>query len=279
MFIFQKHAVARKELNTPQKVRKITMRREHIVRFLKAVLVLVFFLFSASAWALTVDDITYMTEDYPPFNMAGTDGVATGAAVDVMTGIFERMGSSKTAKDIQVLPWARGYREVQNTPNTCLFLMTLTDERKPMFKWVGPVAPTKVSVLALKSKGLKITSASDLADLKAGVVRDDIGDTLAQKAGVKHIERVPSNDQNVKKMNEGRIDIWVFEESVAKWQIEKFGFNVDDYESVWVLSESDLYYAFHKDVDDALIEAMQKVLDAMKADGSYEAIMKKYNVQ
>ncbi len=249
------------------------------MKLLKVVLVLIFCVFSASAWALTVDDISYMTEEYPPFNMSGADGVATGAAVDTLTAIFERMGSSKTAKDIQVLPWARGYREVQNTPNTCLFLMTLTDERKPMFKWVGPVVVNTFDAIALKSKGLKIASAEELVGLKAGVIRDDVGDALAQKAGIKQIERVPSNDQNIKKLNEGRIDIWVFGESSAKIQLKEMGMNPDDYESVWRLSESGLYFAFHKDVDDALIASMQKVLDEMKADGTYEAIMKKYNVQ
>ena len=249
------------------------------MKLLKIALVLVFCLCSGSAWALTVDDITYMTEDYPPFNMAGADGVATGAAVDTLTTIFERMGAAKTAKDIQVLPWARGYREVQSTPNTCLFLMTLTDERKPLFKWVGPVVVNTFDAIALKSKGMKIASAEELVNLKAGVIRDDVGDALAQKAGIKQIERVPSNDQNIKKLNEGRIDIWVFGESSAKLQVKEMGLNPDDYESVWRMSESGLYFAFHKDVDDALIESMQKVLDEMKADGAHEAIMKKYNVQ
>jgi polar amino acid transport system substrate-binding protein len=141
-----------------------------------------------------------------------------------------------------------------------------------------PVAPTKIGVGALKSKGLKIASVNDLVNLKAGVIREDIGDALAQQAGIKHIERVPTNEQNIKKIREGRIDIWVFEESVAKWQIKGFGFNPDDFESVWRLSESDLYFAFHKDTDEALIAAMQKVLDEMKADGAYDAIMKKYDI-
>lgn len=250
-----------------------------MMKCLKAMLVLVFCLVSAGAWAVTADDIVYMTEEYPPFNMAGPDGGATGASVEVMAGIFERMGASKTVKDIQVLPWARGYKEVQEKPNTCLFLMTMSDERKPMFKWVGPVAPTKIGVMALKSKGLKIASVNDLVNLKAGVIREDIGDTLAQQAGIKHIERVPTNEQNIKKISEGRIDIWAFEESVAKWQTKGFGFNPDDFESVWTLSESDLYFAFNKDTDDALIAAMQKVLDEMKADGAYDAIMKKYAIK
>ena len=42
------------------------------------------------------------------------------------------------------------------------------------------------------------------------------------------------------------------------------------------MSESSLYYAFHKDTDPALLEAMQKVLDEMKEDGSYQELVSKY---
>ena len=250
------------------------------MKLLKVILVLIFCLFSANAWALTVDDFSYMTEDYPPFNMSGADGVATGAVRrGTLVGHFRKNGFVENGEGHPSAPLGARIPEVQNTPNTCLFLMTLTDERKPMFKWVGPVVVNTFDAIALKSKGLKIASAEELVGLKAGVIRDDVGDALAQKAGIKQIERVPSNDQNIKKLNEGRIDIWVFGESSAKIQLKEMGMNPDDYESVWRLSESGLYFAFHKDVDDALIASMQKVLDEMKADGTYEAIMKKYNVQ
>ncbi|MFA7621682.1 MAG: transporter substrate-binding domain-containing protein [Aminobacteriaceae bacterium] len=245
---------------------------------MKAVLVAVFCLAATGAWALTVDDITYMTEDYPPMNMTGEDGVPTGLAVDVLAEIFTRMGSSKTAKDIQVLPWARSYNEVQNTPNTCLFSMTVTEERLPLFKWVGPVFVLSFDAVALKSKGIKVSSVEELANLKAGVIRDDQGDTLAKEAGIKEIERVPSNDQNIKKLNEGRIDVWIYSFGSARTLLEEMGFNPDDYESAWNLSKSDVSFAFHKDVDDELIAEMQKTLDEIKADGTYDEIMKKYGL-
>lgn len=231
---------------------------------------------AGSVFAVGVDDIRFMTEELPPYNMKGDDGLATGIAVDVLAEMFKRVGSSKTAKDVEVLPWARGYKEVQSTPNTCLFSMTYTDERKPMFKWVGPMAASRTAVVALRSKGIKVDSEADLADLSAGVIKEDIGDILARKAGMTKVQIAANNLQNIKKLNSGRIDVWVYEESVAQWQLKDMGFDPADYETVFALSQSHLYYAFHKDTDQALIDQLQKVLDEMKADGSYQAILDRY---
>jgi len=241
-----------------------------------AVLLGCFFLLVTGAFAGGIEDIRFMTEEYPPFNMSNADGEATGIAVDVLVGMFEKVGVSKTAKDIDVLPWARGYKMVQEKPNTALFSMTHTEERNPLFAWVGPVAPTRIAAFALKSKGLKIDSPEDMQDLMAAVIRDDVGDSLAQGLGIKNIDRAATNDQNIKKLDAGRVDIWIYEESVAQWQIKDFGFNPEDYEVVYVLSSAELDYAFHKDTDPAIIEQLQKALDEMKADGSYQAILDKY---
>ena len=89
---------------------------------------------------------------------------------------------------------------------------------------------------------------------------------------------MPSNDQNIKKLNEDRIDVWIYSIGSAKTLLEEMGFNPDDYESVWNLSKSEVSFAFHKDVDDELIAAMQKTLDEIKADGTYDEIMKKYGL-
>ncbi len=241
-----------------------------------AVLLGCFFFLVTGAFAGGIEGIRFMTEEYPPFNMSNADGLATGIAVDVLVGMFERLGVSKTAADVEVLPWARGYKEVQEKPNTALFCMTHTQERDPLFTWVGPVAPTRISAFALKSRGLTINSPEEMQDLAAAVIRDDVGDALAQGAGIKNIDRAATNDQNIKKLNAGRVDIWIYEESVAQWQIKDFGFNPEDYEVVYVLSSAELDYAFHKDTDTALIEQLQKTLDDMKTDGSYQAILDQY---
>lgn len=231
---------------------------------------------AGSVFAVTVDDVRFMTEELPPFNMKGDDGVASGVAVDVLTEMFQRVGSSKTAKDVEVLPWARGLNDVQTTPNTCLFSMGRTQDREPMFKWVGPVLSIKTSVFALKSKGLKINSNADLLELTAGVIKDDIGDSLAQKAGMTKIDSTSNNLQNVKKLNSGRIDVWIYQDIVAQWQLKGMGFDPNDYEALYTLEESPIYYAFNKETDQALIDQLQKALDDLKADGTHQSLVDKY---
>ena len=62
--------------------------------------------------AQTINDFRLMTEEYPPYNFT-ENGVVKGICVDVLAEVLKDMGSSKTAKDIEVLPWARGYSIVQ----------------------------------------------------------------------------------------------------------------------------------------------------------------------
>ena len=226
--------------------------------------------------AQTVDSIQFMTENYPPYNWENDKGQVEGIAVDLLHKMFQITESSQTVKDIKVLPWARGYKLVQTKPDTCLFSMTHTAERDPLFDWVGPIISTRISVFALKSKGLKINTVDDLKKLRAGVIRDDVGDSLAQQAGLQKIDRVNSNDQNIKKLKADRIDIWIYDESVAKWQLKSAGYPSDEFEVVYVLQEGDLSYAFHKGTDQAVLAKLQAALDQLKADGSYEAVCNKY---
>lgn len=236
------------------------------------------FCFITIAGASPVDNMKFFTEDYPPFNMMGADGKLTGVGVETLVEIFKRCESKHTLDDIKLVPWARGYKDLQEDPTVCLFSMGQTEERLPNFKWVGPFFVNTFDAFALKSRGIKVNSKEDLVNLKAGVIRDDIGENLAKAANIKHIESTATTESNVKKLQEGRIDIWVFSQNGLKLQLDKMKLNVDDFEKVWQLSESRLFYAFNKDADDAVISAMQKALDEMKADGTHAAILAKYDM-
>jgi len=188
-----------------------------------------------------------ITEDYPPFNFE-QDGQVTGISVDLLAAILAEAGSTQTIDEVRLMPWARGYSIVQEQPNTMLFATTRSQEREEMFQWVGPIADTKIVLLAKKGQ----IQFSDLDELKAyriGTVRDDIGEQLLVQAGfnIDDLDRGNNPSSNVKKLAIHRIDIFAYEESVAKWKLKEIGESPEDYEVLYVLSQSQLYYALHKE--------------------------------
>jgi polar amino acid transport system substrate-binding protein len=231
-------------------------------------------------FAQSVDDIVFMTENYPPFNFE-KDGKLQGIATDLMVLILKKLDSKQTLEDFRLLPWARGYRLTLNQKNTCLFATTRTLEREKLFKWVGPITATSIGLIARKERKVKIQSLADLRDYRVGVVRSDIGEQLLVNAGVplQDLDRVGGTDvtlTSITKLNKGRIDVWSYETNVAKWEIKAKGFRVEEYETVYVLKEGELYFAFNKDTPDSVIEKLQAALDSVVADGEYQKILDRY---
>lgn len=160
-----------------------------------------------------------------------------------------------------------GYGLAQDKENTVLFSTTRTEARENLFKWVGPITPTRVSVVAKKDRNIKISSFDDFAAYKIGAVREDIGELLLKRNGVStdKIQKINSSKIAARMLVANRIDMWAYEESVAYWNLKDEGQNLGDFEVVFVLEESDLYFAIQKDTDDTLVSRLQSALDSVRA--------------
>ena len=167
--------------------------------------------------------------------------------------------------------------------DTCLFSTTRTPERENLFKWVGPISPTTISILARKEKKIKINSIDDIKKYRVGVTIDDIGEQLLVTAGMKltELERMGGVDvivNSIKKLDKDRIDLFAYEENAVKWEIKTKDFNSAEYEVVYTLKEGEVYYVFHKETSDSIIETLQNALDELKSDGEYQKVLDKYPV-
>ncbi len=245
---------------------------------------LLVFSFCSSAPAASVAGLTLMTEEYPPFNF-DNQGKLEGIAVDLLEAMLAKVGSPRGRGDFQLLPWSKGYDAVLNKPGSVLFSTTRTEHRENLFKWVGPLAPARVGVMGLKASGIQVNTLADLASYKVGAIREDIGEQLLLEGGMAKdaIDSSSTIEANIKKLKKGRIDLWAYDETVAKWSIKNDGYNPDEFETVYILKEAELYYAFHKSTPDAVINELQKALDELKkapaAGGAspYEKIVARYS--
>jgi polar amino acid transport system substrate-binding protein len=234
-------------------------------------------LVATPAAAQSPADIRLMTEEYPPFNF-DDGGMLKGMSVDLILKVYEKAGFTITKGSIRLMPWARGYATVQKEANTCLFAMTRTAEREPLFKWVGPIAPTKIGVIAKKERNIRVASAAELSKYRVGVVRDDVGEQLLAKAGIDtaKMDRSSNLDAMLKKLAKGRVDVIAYEGNVTAWELKSLGFNAADYETIHVLKEGEVFYAFHRSTPDSVISTLQKALDSLRDDGTQERIVNAY---
>lgn len=233
-----------------------------------------------SAHSQSVDDLTFITEDYPPFNFE-RDGKRQGIAVDLLVEMLAQAGSKKTRADIKVWPWARGYETAQKEKNTVLFSTTRTDAREHLFKWVGPIMPSRIVLVARKNAGIRLASAADVnkRNLKVGVVREDIGGQLLARSGVDKDRMVLANSglSVAKMLQANRIDLWAYGAPVIMWNLKELGYPTNDYEEVLTLTESQHYYfAVNKNTDDAVVVRLQAALEQVKASGKFSEIVTRY---
>ncbi len=233
--------------------------------------------------ASELDSLSYVTELYPPYNFK-VDGQLTGIAVDMLLDVFKNSQAKLDRKDIQVMPWGRAYQCAVKGPNVVLFSTTRTSHREPLFQWVGPITETRVVLIARKSRNIQLSSLAQLKDLHIGVIRDDIGEQMVLSQGVdpNRIKRVGKASSLAKMLDKGRIDLWAYEENAANWFIRQQGFNHQDFESVYTLHDSQLYFTFSKDVPASVIAEVQQGIDRIKLEKNhlgqtrYQEILQNY---
>lgn len=220
-----------------------------------------------------VDELIYMTEDYPPWNFE-QDGEIRGISPDLLRLIWKKMGYPE--QSIELLPWSRGYRLALKNRNHVLMSMTRTAEREPLFKWVGPISTSKYVLIKLSKNKISVNSLEDAKKYRIGTIREDATEQILESSGFNKemISSVSKIKQAVRMLQAGNIDLLAHEQRSFESVLEKENYSPAEFESVVLLSEEKDHYAFHKDTPDALIQRFQVALDSLEQE--HKAILDYY---
>ncbi|MET1076915.1 MAG: transporter substrate-binding domain-containing protein [Pseudomonas sp.] len=212
--------------------------------------------------------VVLQTENFPPFNMAKDDKNFAreeniqGISTTTVREMFKRAGIpyNMTLR----FPWDRIYKQTLEQPNHGLFSTSLTDERKPMFKWVGPIAQYESVLLAAPGKSFAISSLEQAKDYKVGAYKSSAVSQRIEGAGLTPINSL-RDQENIRKLVTGKIDLWATSDPVWRYYAKQEG--VTGLETVLSFHTSKLYLALNKDTPDEVVERLQKALDEMTAEG------------
>lgn len=238
-----------------------------------------FFLLLLVCWpigtrAQSAQDLIYITEPYYPYNYKA-DGQIKGLSVDVLRLVWRQLGIPP--QPITIMPWARGYKLTQVQPGTVLFSMARTPEREELFRWVGPIHTVRFVLKGKKSKNYQVKSMADLHGMAIGTLADDVGDVLlGSLADHARIEPVADTAFSLKMLEYDRIDLMAYEEKSFDQLAQASGLDPNQYETVFVLKETGVYYALNSQTSQELVDRMQQALNVVRASPGYEQILTHY---
>ena len=212
---------------------------------------------------------------FPPYEMVKDDGSFEGIDVEVAGAIAEKLGLELVVDD---MGFDAALLAAQNGQSDIVMAgVTVTDERKAVMDFSDSYA-TGVQVVIVK-EGSAIQSIDDLASAgMIGCQKATTGYIYASDTpdnggyGEDHVTAYETGALAVEALKNGQIDAVIIDNEPAKAFVEANpGLKILDGE--WV---SEDYAIGLKKGNTQLLEAINKAMAELKADGTFQAIVDKY---
>lgn len=217
-------------------------------------------------------DIHVVTANLPPFSIADHPD-KPGFVVELAEAALKRAG---IAYHLEFLPWTRAQAAAKTDPDTIILGISRTPEREPDYKWVTEVLKPKVLFVSVKPA----LPVNDLATAKGlGHITVRAGtpfETLLAQEKLTNVESVQSEDINAKKLQAQRADSWLTFDLRASYVWSEIGGDPAQLIFGKPLSEEQLDIAASKATSDDVTGKLAAAILAMRTDGSYAALYKKY---
>lgn len=212
---------------------------------------------------LAAETLHFVTENYPPFNFEDPrTREAAGVSSDLLREAIKRAG---VVANFEVMPWKRAYALALTEKDTCVYSTTLSDDRKPLFKWVGPLVANNMVLFALPDSKIAIASLEDAKPYVIGVYQGDAIEAYLQPRGFK-LESAATDSLNVRKLQVGRIDLWASSSLLAPRLARAAG--LEGLKPLLTFQKTVLALACNRGVDDKVIDALNAALESMLEDGT-----------
>ncbi|WDE12852.1 substrate-binding periplasmic protein [Thalassomonas haliotis] len=232
-------------------------------------------LFTQVSFSEPFKNLYYTTENYPPFNYLEQDKL-TGISIEILNQVWQELGVPR--QNIDVLPWARAFYELQQNNHQVLFAVTKTQKREPMFKWACPISTVQVALVTLKSRNIMINDLRELEQYHIGTVRYDAGEHILRHE-LKLAANISSNvsiQSNLVLLEKNRIQLFTYDSYALPNMLKQYGYNPDNYEIVYPLKTTTACFAFNKAVDDKLVQTFQQALSKVISNDNYSRLYNKY---
>lgn len=237
---------------------------------------LVFFLTYILFLPALAQELSIVTEQYPPYNYQ-ENGKVVGVSTEVIQAVLSELDIEA---DISVLPWSRALDKAKREENVLIYSISRIPEREIHYKWVGVIASIDFYLFALEErKDIIITKLNDAKNYHIAVALGDAQEHFFSRHNFPNLHRVPSHEQAMKMLIKGRIDLWPISDFSGYYFLDKNNYASDRIRKVYKINdESDaVYMAFGAKTSDEVVEKFRTALEKIKKNGIYDQILKKHS--
>lgn len=214
--------------------------------------------------------IKVVAAEFPPLT-THAEGRPGGVVLEVVREAGRRAGISL---EFSFLPWQRAQLETQARNDVLIIPFTRTPSRETQYQWIAPVLEFHTVLVTLANPPSSVEQAKLLV---VGYVRGTSFKDEVEQAGFPYVEETNDDLTNAKKLKMGRIGAWITTDLMAHGVYRQAGFdpaelkygpNLGPIKVSWVAASHD----FPKETTRKIASAIEQ----MRADGSYQAIVKRY---
>ena len=217
--------------------------------------------------------LKFITENYKPLNYTD-NGKLTGLAPEILRQVCAQLN---IPFEVEVLPWEEGYQKAQTTENAVLFSTVLSDQRKNLFKWAGPIASINWSFYASSSNQIPLNTMEDAKQVgKIGVLKDYSIEQYLVQQGFTNLVYCDDNIQAFDKLLKGEIDLFPSDRFTAEAALQQLNTSIYKVTQELTIKTDLVYYAFNKNIPDEVVADFQNAIDRLKENGTVRSLYQQF---
>lgn len=213
--------------------------------------------------------LSVVTEDAYSFQYRSkSTGNMEGPAAELVEKVINTAGIEFKTK---VLPWARAYKEAEETVNTLIYSIVRTPERDSKFHWLGVLSKPQYCLYAMKTAN--VSPAVDISLFKnqrVATILNSASFFTLKKEGFHFLVPLTSAEQAFGMLTKNRVDFITankktFQSICANYSDECE--NIVEIAPIEMPESSFLYFAINKESDPRIVSLLQETYQKLLSAG------------
>lgn len=228
------------------------------------------------SFTLQAKQIRVLTEHLPPYQIDEGNHVG-GFATELVRQVFQDAG---IGYQIEFQSWSRAYQLALRDKDTCIYSISKSAERTPLFQWIGELSFNTTAIYALKSRiDIRLATLADAKKYVTAVTRDDVTHHYLLKHGFVENQQLYILDNVASMLNvlagrQQNIDLVIINDTILRYRAQESGLEHSDFKKLLELHDLplDFHLACSLKTAAPVVAKLRASLQQMKNDGRFATI-------